>query len=330
MNQPASPAEHSAPWTRLWKAGVLHSCASGIAGNYDREILDFWLRHISTLSDGDVLVDVGTGNGAIPLLARANARERGLSLRIHGVDVADIDPVADVADGAQRYEGIRFHPRTSMTWLPFDDGSVSLLCSQFAFEYAPRTESADEILRVIGNDGVAAMIVHSTDSVIATVAEAQRRGCRWLLSESDLLASAGRLLGAMAGATSRDARAALARDPSAESARHAFNDAASRLMAQIEANPSAELLQQTAQRISRLLAHAFASRDEAAAAVSGLRSWIEDEEQRLQLMQAAALDRQALEDTAGLLGASGLAVRTGRLLYGGDTCMGWTIVVGNG
>lgn len=309
---------------------MLHSCASGITGNYDREILDFWLGQIATLSDDDMLVDVGTGNGAIPLLALDNARQRGISLRIHGVDLADIDPVADIADGASKFDGIQFHPGTSMTALPFGDGSVSLLCSQFAFEYAPRAESADEILRVIGTEGTAAMIVHSTDSVIATVAEAQRLGCRWLLSESNLLPAASRLLGAMVGAASREARAALARDPAAESARHAFNDAASKLMSQIEGNPSAELLQQTAQRISTLLAHPFATHDEADAAISSLRTWIEDEQQRLLLMQAAALDQQSLDDAVRLLGASGLAVRTGRLLYGGDTCMGWTIVVGNG
>ena len=138
------------------------------------------------------------------------------------------------------------------------------------------------------------------------------------------------LLGAMAGATTPSARAALASDPSAESARHAFNSAASELMSQIEANPSAELLQQTAQRISHLLAQPLQSRDEAISAAASLRAWIEDEDERLRLMQAATMDRAALEEATRLLGASGLPVRTGQLLYGGTTSMGWTIVVGNG
>lgn len=329
MRQQPSAPDQAAPWARLWRTGVLHSCAVGIQGNYDREILDFWHARFAGLVDGQVLVDVGTGNGAIPLLARQAAQRQGIALRIHGVDLADIDPARDVPGGAQRYEGIRFHPRTSMTRMPFADGAVSLLCSQFAFEYAPHAEAAREILRVIGDRGAAAMIVHSTDSVIAVVGGAQLEACRWLLRDSGVLQAAGDLAMVMAGADTPAKRAALASDAVAEAARHRFNIEATALMDRIEANPSAALLQQTAQRIARLLSQPSATRDEAAAALSGLRDWIEDEERRLALMQAAALDRAALENLAQVLGAGGLPVRTGRLLYGGSACIGWTIVAGH-
>lgn len=323
-------APQAAIWGRLWKTGVLHSCASGIPGNYDREILAFWLDRFRWLSDGDVVVDVGTGNGAIPLLALSHARNRRISLQIHGVDLADIAPTLDVPGGSPQYGSIRFHPRTSMTSLPFSRGEVKLLCSQFAFEYAPRADSAHEILRVIGDNGTAAMIIHSADSVISAVANTQLQACRWLLQESDLFHATERLLRAMAGAVTPSARAALALDASAEVARLAFNRAAEELMAHVETDPAAEILQQTAQRISQVLQRPMRTLDQVACTVSDMRRWVEDEEQRLLMMQGAAMDRRTLEETARSLGASGLPVRTGQLLYDGGTCMGWTVVVGNG
>jgi hypothetical protein len=329
MTQQPFAADEAAPWVRLWKTGVLHSCAVGIQGNYDGEIRDFWHQRFAGLGDGQVLVDVGTGNGAIPLLAKQFAQRQGMALHIHGVDLAAIDPPRDVPGGVHCYEGIRFHPRTSMTSMPFSDGEVSLLCSQFAFEYAPHAEAAKEILRVVGHSGAAALIVHSTDSLIATVGRAQLQACRWLLGESPILRAAADLAMIMAGADTPPKRAALASDSAAEAARHRFNEAASALMDRIEAQPSAALLQQTAQRLAGVLARPAATRDEAAASLSGLRDWIEDEERRLALMHAAALDGPALEQVARLLGAGGWPVRTGRLLYGGSTCVGWTIVVGH-
>lgn len=319
----------TAPWNRLWKDGVLHSCSQGISGNYDQEILDFWRRQFMRLADGETMVDVGTGNGAIPLLALSSARARGIRLDIHGVDLADIDPPGNVPGGPQRYDGIRFHPNTSMTSLPFADGEVALLCSQFAFEYAPREQAASEVLRVIGQRGRAALIVHSADSIIATTGDAQLRASRWLLHESDLLQATFDLLKAMAGATSTESRAALASDPVAESARLAFNRSATALMEQIEGNTSAQILQHAAQRISQLLKQPTDSREDAYAHVSGLREWIEDEQTRLLLMREAVLDPTALQECAGLLGRSDLPVHTDRLLYEGSVCMGWTITVGH-
>lgn len=314
------------PWDRLWRSGVLHSCAHGISGNYDREISGFWRREFMLLADGATVLDVGTGNGAIPLLALSTARARGINLDIHGVDLADIDPPSSVPDGERRYRGVRFHPRTSMTNLPFGDGEVALLCSQFAFEYAPREEAAREILRVIGQRGRAAMIAHSAESVIATTGEVQLRACHWLLHDSNLLQTTLDLAKAMAGTNSR---AALASDPAAESARHAFNHAASALMAEIEASPSAQVLQHAAQRVSQLLKQPPATREDAGARVSALREWIEDEQARLLLMRDAVLDAAALQECTRLLGRSGLPVHADQLLYGGSVCMGWAITVGH-
>lgn len=329
MKKDPSLIKSSDPWTPLWRSGVLHSCSSGIAGNYDKEILDFWLHSFNVLKEKDVLADIGTGNGAIPLLAMSYARTKGLSLDIHGLDIANINPAEDIPDGTKLFDGIQFHPRTSMTRLPFNDGEIGLLCSQFAFEYAERTKAASEILRVIGKNGHAAMIVHSTDSVIMDVSKKQETACNWLIHGSDLLNATTALLETTSTARTPEMREALGKDPLAESVRQRFNLAANELMKKIEEEPSATLLQQAAQRVSKILKASLLSHEHAKLMETSLHAWLEDEGSRISLMQATALDASGLEDVSRQLGNSGLPVRTDRLLYGGSACMGWTINVGN-
>lgn len=317
------------PWTRLWRTGVLHSCATGISGNYDDEVARFWQLRFASLRDGATLVDVGTGNGAIPLLAHSTAGRRGEHWQVHGVDLADIDPPGVAGEAADQYGDIRFHPNTSMTELPFADGSVDLVCSQFAFEYAPRERAAREILRVIGKDGRAAMVLHSDDSVIHRVSRSQAEACTWLLRESRIFDTARSLLQYLAGAKDAEMRSRLQLDPQAESARAAFNEAAALLMERIEHAPDARVLQTLAQELGRMLQHPWNSPDDADIAAGSLRAWAQDEHARLELMLEAALDPTALQDVARLFGETGLPVRTGKLLYRNAMPMGWTLVIGH-
>lgn len=275
------------------------------------------------------MVDLGTGNGALTLLARSYASTNGLDLDLHGVDTADIDPARHIPDGSSLHAGTTFHPRTSMTSLPFEDGAVALACAQFAFEYAPRQEAAREVLRVIGDRGRAAMIVHSAGSIIADTTEHQLRACQWLIEESFVLRATSRLLTSMVGATTPAKRAALAYDPEAEAARHAFNSAASVLMDEIASRPDAPVLQTVARKIVEQLRSIPPTGDEAAARSSGLERHLADEVSRLRSMQAACLNESQLMDVTHMLRASGLPVATGHLTYGSDVSMGWTILVGN-
>src|SRR5690606_6934747 len=120
------------------------------------------------------------GNGPLLLLARERAAARGVGLELHGVDLADIDPVHAIVDGERLYAGIRFHPRTSACELPFADGEVDMLCSQFGFEYAPREQAVAELLRVARPRARIALVVHSDDSIVARASVEQRKGCAFL------------------------------------------------------------------------------------------------------------------------------------------------------
>jgi hypothetical protein len=316
-------------WSRLWRSGVLHSCASGITGNYDQEFSRFWTGAFLHLRPRDIMVDLGTGNGAIPLLARAYANANGFDLNLHGVDVADIDPARSVPNGSLLHADTIFHPRTSMTALPFDDGEVALVCAQYAFEYAPREAAARELLRVIGSQGRAALVLHSEDSIIAETTRHQLRAIQWLLHETPILEATSRLLNATAGATTPEKRKVLAANPAAEACRHSFNEAASALMDEIEARTEAPILQAVATEISRQIRDIPATADEAASRSRALRHWVEDERHRLTSMQTACLDAHQLAELAQLLSASGRTVVTGQLAYETRIPMAWTIVVGD-
>lgn len=302
-----SPA--SAAWSRLWRTGVLHSCARGFSDNYSGEIAAFWHGHIQALPDGACMVDIGTGNGALPLLASQVARARGRQLRIHGVDSALIDPVASAGDRAPLYRGITFHPHTPAHRLPFAAGSVDLVTSQYAFEYMPLQPVRDELLRVLHPSGTLAMVVHSDDSIIARQAPGQVQACRFLFDELDLFGHTRALLEVLARTPASDqARAALAGDPVAEAARAAFNRAAGRLTQRLAQAPAVDLLQRAATHLRHILAASAQSPAQALELLGRAEQGLRDERERLRQLQAAFQDAAGRQRLADAFAGQGLAV----------------------
>lgn len=314
-------------WTRLWRSGVLHSCATAIDGNYDGPVLEFWRSRFGGLADGAVVVDVGTGNGALALLAMDAARSAGRRLDVHGVDLADISPAEAGAASAEAFAGIRFHPRTSLAALPFDDGGVDLLVSQFAFEYAPREAAVDEALRVLGRRGGAAMVLHSDDSVIARVSAERLPWFGLLLRQSPMLAAAAAVVEVLAGARTPEQRAALATDARAASTRNAFNAAAGELLDRADEPGAGEVLGRFLPALSQAVQSAQRDPARAGQALDALRQWLRDEEERLLQLRAALLDAAALERLAGRFRGAGHAVSYGSIEQRPGAKLGWTLEV---
>jgi len=90
------------PWTLYWQANRLHSCLAADA-DHATTIDEFWVRFGRQLPAGAQLIDLATGNGAVPLALR----RAGLALAITAVDRADIDP-ARFLDAADSVAGIDF------------------------------------------------------------------------------------------------------------------------------------------------------------------------------------------------------------------------------
>lgn len=315
----------SNPWSRLWNSGVLHSCATGIRGNYDGAILAFWHRQFDALQDLSRAVDIGTGNGALLLLARDRARQRGITLELHGIDIADIDPPKNVPDGAQRFEGIAFHPRTSASDLPFEDGTIDLTCSQFGFEYAPRGPAIREMMRVAQTRNRIALVLHSDDSIVAQVAVAQHEGHAFLKHGCAVIDRARDMVPILAwgAAVARGENAGSV--AGAEAKRLAFNLSAQALMDAIERLPQAQVLRNAAMGIRAAFEQAGDAPEQADSILRRLQDDLLDEEARLTHLQSALLTAADLDALADTLRQQDYTVRCTALHQREGVKIGWTL-----
>ena len=314
-------------WTRYWRGGNLHSCGQAFAGNYAGAIAQFWTMQFAGCGDEAVVLDVGTGNGAIPRLAHDYAVAHGRRWRIHGADLAAIDPASVAGAEAARYAGLTFHPGTSMAQLPFDAASVDLLTGQYALEYSDMPSSLREFARVLGPGGRAAFVLHRADSVVLRATAPQLEDCSFLFLDTRLYQRARELATYLARANTPALREQLSGDVGAERARAKVNESADAILERIKTSPVPGLLQTAFAHVSEVFRNAHLWGE---ARVREYLSWSEqalrDEEQRLRDLARAALDRPGIEALAREFTAAGVAqVAIGELSHAPGTPMGWTL-----
>lgn len=159
----------------------------GPSASYTLELQGVWLEFFASLTDGSRVLDIGTGNGAIALLARDAAVSAGRTFEIHGTDLAQIDPVRHVKGGSSLYSGIAFHPGTPTERLPFATGYFDAVSGQFALEYTEVDTALREIHRVLRIGGRAQFILHHAQSVIVRNARESLEQSRLVLDETQIL-----------------------------------------------------------------------------------------------------------------------------------------------
>ena len=171
-------------WESYYRAGALASCPLGPGGGYTQELHDAWVEFFSGLPESARILDVGTGNGAVALIARETAASVGKHYEIHGTDLAQIEPTRDVRDGARLFTGIEFHARVATERLPFEAGSFDAVSGQYALEYAAIDRALGEIHRVLKPGGCAQFILHHADSIVAHKARESLRQSALVLEET--------------------------------------------------------------------------------------------------------------------------------------------------
>lgn len=293
----ATPADVLA-WSRLWKTGVLHSCSKAFHGNYEGAIEKFWSSQFETMTNGEILVDIGTGNGAIPLLAFESAKNSGISIEIHGIDIAEISPLSNIPDEISR--SIHFHPGVSATNLPFEDGSVSLLTSQYAFEYMPREECIAESKRALGDHGKISFVMHSEDSLISSTSLVQLSEYRYLFDDSNIFAHAIEMANVIASAHNAIPPARSGRILIPEAVRSHFNERARGLMDRLIQSDQSTALRTAAHHIQRALRTAQESAPAAELILEQTEAILKDEYTRLTHLRSATMtldDMRSLRDS---------------------------------
>ena len=279
--------ERSRAWTRYWSSGRLHSCAGSYAGNYDGAIGRFWRGLAAGLPEQTRVLDLATGNGALPLLLWES---RGQALQIDAVDLAALAPAWYRPDV---HAGVRFHAGVHMEALPFADASFDAVLSQFGFEYADRWPALDECLRVSRSGATLALVMHHHDSVLVRVGREELAHHGRLQADDGLLRAAREAIGWIARARSQvpiqDMEAATA-------ARGRYNAAVQALDVAARASAAPDLLLEVRQAVHQLLAGVQAGH--ADAAVTALDAYVgELEGARLRTaeMVAHALSPQQLD-----------------------------------
>ncbi len=153
-------------WEAYYRGGAIATCPMGPSSTYTLELRELWLAFFASLGNGARVLDIGTGNGAIALLARETALAAQRQFEIHGSDLAAIDPPRHVPGGATLFAGIRFHPGVPTERLGFETGSFDAVSGQYALEYAEPVRALGEVARVLRPGGRALFVLHHDQSVL--------------------------------------------------------------------------------------------------------------------------------------------------------------------
>ncbi|SKA13993.1 class I SAM-dependent methyltransferase [Novilysobacter spongiicola] len=245
-------------WNQYWATGAMHSLKGSLPDHYQGAVRAFWQRVFAGLDHEKRVLEVGTGNGALPaLICQLCAQDMP---RVDAVDYADIDPtwVRQAPDACR--DAIVFHPNQLIEALPFADETFDLVVGQFAFEYAERPAAIKELLRVLKPDGNVGLLLHASDSRLAEVARAEAPMAEWLLEIDGFMEATGDIYRHAALASTAEGRRRLQGDPEATHAKKRYNEAMQRLSQAARATPVPDLL---------LEAREFVATQVAAAASSG-------------------------------------------------------------
>lgn len=168
------------PWTLYWQSDKLESCIAMTSADDAREIAAYWQAFASQLHDFATVLDLASGNGAVPSMMLAEYP----GLKFVAVDKAEIEPPKYLSQ-TKELETVRFLPGVDVCNLPFEDESFDAVTSQFGLEYAPLACACKSAARVLKKSGAIRLLMHHVDSEIV------RPSKQTLREITDLLAAGG-------------------------------------------------------------------------------------------------------------------------------------------
>ena len=147
-------------WTNYWSQGHLTSFGDAKNYNYQGDLANNWTRFFQQFQSGQkVILDVGTGNGALIDLALSE----GLCVdnMLIGVDYAKLSVPQHL-----QVNNVRFLQSTNVEQLPLEDESIDVVISQYGIEYSNLDKSLTEVFRILKQGGCFRFVVHASNSVI--------------------------------------------------------------------------------------------------------------------------------------------------------------------
>jgi len=315
-------ADRRQSWSAYWASGALHSCVGSFEGNYAGEVRRFWQSFVSGLPAGARVLDVASGNGALPALFLQDAPPDRL-LQIDAVDLAAVQPAWLAGLDPDVRSRTRFHPGVMAEQLPFGDAVFDACVSQFGLEYTDLARSVPELRRVLRAGGRIALVVHSTESLILRQAREELRHLAWLLDDSGLMDVGAGLCDAFALAATPEGVRRLEGDAQATSLRSTYNELMRQGGERAAVSPCPDVINETREAVARSLmaCRASGSARPGREALAVLSARLRESRLRLRELVACALDEQAV---ATLLAPTGVALdRLETLRFDNGETMGW-------
>lgn len=289
-----------------WEGGALNSCITGSEEQDARVFADYWQVFAAALSHNARVLDLATGNGAVPQQLLSTRPD----LKITGVDSANIRP-HDHVNVDHLLANAQFLANTDITRLPFDDGGFDAVTSQFGLEYSNCQLSIPEAARMLAPGGRLLLLVHHTNSAILSSG-------RRTLGEIDLLMHPGGVIDTlMAYVQGR------ASDDHLEQAGQSF-------LAEPTAK-SRHVSGQILEGINRVINDRPSHPDRAAALARVMQQRLGAEQARLAQLQQAARSEQGMAEIGELLTISGLIAAAPAPITSGDgeslerVIIGWRV-----
>ena len=318
-------SERTRSWNAYWSTGALHSCIGSFGGNYAGEVRAFWQSVAATLPDGARLLDVATGNGALPALFMDDV-PAGRALAIDAVDLAQVQPAWLASAPEPARSRTRFHSGVRAESLPFADASFDAAVSQFGLEYTDTARALGELRRVLRPGATLALVLHAEASLIVRQAREELSHMAWLLDDTPLLETGARMCDALALAATPEGIRRLEADPGAAALRASYNQLMATASGRAERSACPDVIVEAQQALSRAL---MASRGAGSAAVgrqalAALATALRESRLRLRELVDCALDRTAVEALPREAGAS--VERLVELRFDNGELMAWGLV----
>jgi len=319
----SSAGERRGLWSRYWATGMAHSCGTSYDSTYGGAIGDFWRDAFETLATGDRVLDLATGNAALPRLLLSLRPQS--PIEIDAVDIAQVAPAWPLQLDPQQRQRLRIHSGVSAESLPFADDRFALVVSQYGIEYADGSLAIPEALRVLAPGGRIRLLLHHALAQPVVLAGHEIEHVDWLLQPGGLLEMASAMIEPMVRATTAEGRASLAADAAANQLRQRFNEAQAALKARLQTAVCPDVLHEVRDWIARMFALApSGGMIGCVQALDQIRAALVDSRQRLLDLRQHALDETAVRQFCERLGQAGLQTTAAPLSDQGHL-LGWAV-----
>jgi SAM-dependent methyltransferase len=301
-------------WSEYWRSGRADVLTVQTAdGSSPVDTASVWQAFGASFEEGARVLDLATGGGHVARNLVRGARDAGRSIAVHGVDYADLGPLAGPSP-----EGFTLQGGVALESLPFAAATFDGATSQFGIEYADHRAALRELARVLKPGGRALMLLHHADSPIGRSAASQLAAFDTVLGE---------------GAAMRQARRAFTAHlkrlppPALEAAEAAFRAAVDRMAARLRDDPDFDQARALVGYLHDLATNVRRFGPESALARLDQTDAINDAWRRRQRAQVqAALDETGLAAFLARAGREGLdAVESGEERNARDEPLAWRV-----